>query len=520
MKTRARPCFTALLLLAASGCRADSLRQAAEKIKADLADRPQKRVAVLAFPYHDGRLSSGSTILQERLTTFLAEDGKLDVVERSLVDKILEERRWSGSLTAEEAKDIGRILGASALVAGTLNDLDENTVEVNARAVDVETGKILTAARAETRRTWSDAPIRREERIVPGRASGKRPVVQIALLLDTSNSMDGLIAQAKSQLWKVVNELASARCRGRRPLVQVALYEYGNDNLSPESHYVRQVLPFTADLDEVSERLFGLTTRGGSEYCGAVLRSAADRLDWDRDPGVYKAIFIAGNEPFDQGPVDYRRAIAPLAARGVVANTIFCGPRREGSATAWEDGARAGRGDYLNIDASGDVIARRAPQDDEIARLGLELSRTYVAYGDEGRRAARRQAAMDAAAEGASAAAAPVERSIFKAGAQYAEEARWDLLGRLERKEIKIGDVSDEDLPAELRGLGAEELEKHARKTLEERKALEARIADLSRERKKFLAVAAQSSDGKTTLDEAVLSCVRSQAAAKGFKFE
>ena len=30
--------------------------------------------------------------------------------------------------------------------------------------------------------------------------------IQIALLLDTSNSMDGLIDQAKSQLWSVVNE--------------------------------------------------------------------------------------------------------------------------------------------------------------------------------------------------------------------------------------------------------------------------------------------------------------------------
>ena len=34
----------------------------------------------------------------------------------------------------------------------------------------------------------------------------------LALLLDTSNSMDGLIDQAKSQLWKIVNELAAAKC--------------------------------------------------------------------------------------------------------------------------------------------------------------------------------------------------------------------------------------------------------------------------------------------------------------------
>jgi hypothetical protein len=41
--------------------------------------------------------------------------------------------------------------------------------------------------------------------------------VQIDLLLDTSNSMDGLIDQAKSQLWKVVNTFIDARRDGVPP---------------------------------------------------------------------------------------------------------------------------------------------------------------------------------------------------------------------------------------------------------------------------------------------------------------
>ena len=52
---------------------------------------------------------------------------------------------------------------------------------------------------------------------LPGSARSKepapapRPAVQIALLLDTSNSMDGLIAQAKTQLWSVVHEFVRAK---------------------------------------------------------------------------------------------------------------------------------------------------------------------------------------------------------------------------------------------------------------------------------------------------------------------
>src|SRR4051812_39565869 len=98
------------------------------------------------------------------------------------------------------------------------------------------------------------------------------PSVQIALLLDTSNSMDGLIEQAKSQLWSVVNEFIRARRGDGRPAaIEVALYEYGNDNLSPQEGFVRLVLPMTDDLDAVSERLFALRTRGGQEFCGQAI---------------------------------------------------------------------------------------------------------------------------------------------------------------------------------------------------------------------------------------------------------
>ena len=57
-----------------------------------------------------------------------------------------------------------------------------------------------------------------------------KPEIQLAILLDTSGSMDGLIGQAKSRLWKIVNELATAKKGGMTPRLQVALYEYGQDS--------------------------------------------------------------------------------------------------------------------------------------------------------------------------------------------------------------------------------------------------------------------------------------------------
>ena len=62
--------------------------------------------------------------------------------------------------------------------------------------------------------------------ISPATTDTKTKKIQIALLLDTSNSMDGLIDQAKSQLWTIVNELAKAKCDNTYAELQIALYEY------------------------------------------------------------------------------------------------------------------------------------------------------------------------------------------------------------------------------------------------------------------------------------------------------
>ena len=121
--------------------------------------------------------------------------------------------------------------------------------------------------------------------------------VQIALLLDTSNSMDGLIDQARTQLWKVVNTFVDARRDGVAPFVEVALYEYGNNSLHVANNYIRLVEPLTRDLDELSRDLFALKTNGGEEYCGAVIQRALADLAWDPSQRTYKAIVIAGNDP-------------------------------------------------------------------------------------------------------------------------------------------------------------------------------------------------------------------------------
>src|SRR5258705_4040527 len=96
--------------------------------------------------------------------------------------------------------------------------------------------------------------------------------IQAAILLDVSNSMDGLIEQAKAQLWNMVTTLGRAQCSDKtNPQVEVALYEYGRSSNDVTRGYVKQLSSFTQDLDSVSKILFGLNTNGGDEYCGQVI---------------------------------------------------------------------------------------------------------------------------------------------------------------------------------------------------------------------------------------------------------
>lgn len=158
--------------------------------------------------------------------------------------------------------------------------------------------------------------------------------------------MDGLINQAKAQLWKIVNEFALARKNGKIPKLQIALYEYGNNSISASNEYIRKVVDLTGDLDTISEKFFSLTTNGGYEYGGAVIEKAVTELKWSNRKDILKIIFIAGNEEFTQGSRDYRKSYKAAISKGIIVNIIFCGNHEEGINTNWKDGANLADKDH------------------------------------------------------------------------------------------------------------------------------------------------------------------------------
>ena len=347
----------------------------------------------------------------------------------------------------------------------------------------------------------------------------KEPLVQIAILLDTSGSMSGLIDQARTEMWSLVNEFIFARQQGRQPEVQVALYEYGKSTLSGEVGYVRRIVPLTTDLDKISEELFALETNGGDEYCGWVIRDATAGLEWSDSLDDLKVIFIAGNEPFTQGPVDYRQACKAAVEKGIIVNTIHCGSETDGRNGMWADGAALADGRHLNIDQNQQVVHIPAPQDDEIAALGVRLNQTYVAYGRQGQVALMRQRAQDTNAAQASPEAS-VGRALTKSSSNYSN-AHWDLVDAMSNKQVDLSEVVADDLPENMRSMTIDERKAFVESKATERAEIQAKIKDLNDQRNKFIAEQrSQQAEQTDTLGSAAQQAIREQARLKNFTFE
>ena len=345
------------------------------------------------------------------------------------------------------------------------------------------------------------------------------PLVQIAVLLDTSGSMQGLIEQAKTQLWKLVNEFITAKQDGKTPVVQVALYEYGKDALGSKTHWIRQIQPLTRDLDKVSEELFALTTNGGEEYCGAVIQRATKDLAWDPNPKVYKAIFIAGNEPFTQGPIDSKQSCKDAIAKGIIVNTIHCGGEAQGIAEHWNQGALLADGKYLVIDQNQAIVHIEAPQDAEIVKLNEELNKTYINYGAAAPAAKARQVAQDSNAAAKPESGAQVQRIVSKASANYFNSG-WDLVDASKDKSFDITKVKEADLPEEMKKMTVDERKAHLVKKTAEREEIQKKVLTLNKEREAYVATQRKESAKNDTLDTAMVKALRTQAEKKGIAWE
>jgi uncharacterized protein YdaT len=334
--------------------------------------------------------------------------------------------------------------------------------------------------------------------------------------------MDGLIDQTRNQIWQVVNEFSTAKQNGLTPILEVALFEYGNDSNSERDGYVRQLTGFTRELDKVSEGLFSLTTNGGSEFCGFAIKKAVNSLQWSSSDNNIKTIFIAGNEPFTQGPVNYQQAIELAKKQGISVNTIHAGDHQEGINSGWQSAALYTGGNYMSIDSNIQVVHIDAPQDQEVAALNIKLNETYIAYGSEGEKSKMRQLEQDRNSSTISA-GLMAKRAVSKVSSFYNNKS-WDLVDAMEEGEVDeaaLADMDQASLPEPMKSMSTQQKKEYVATKANKRKEIQQQISELSKSRESFVAEKQREQIAAApSMIDALTGAIRKQAEQKSFVFE
>lgn len=345
-------------------------------------------------------------------------------------------------------------------------------------------------------------------------AAPPRPI-DLAICLDISGSMDGLLNAARQNLWAVVNEMATLE---PAPALRVALLTFGCSAHSADSGWVKLETGFTTDLDLVSQKLFALSTNGGEEYVARVVRGALDQLEWSPDPKALKLLFVAGNEAATQDPkFDVPSQCRDAIGRGIVVNSIYCGSLQDGEAPGWREVAQLADGQFAAIEQDANVVVV-TPFDEQLAALSATINTTYVPYGAEGSVWAENQVQQDSNVAGLNGAAA-AQRCQTKASGLYSN-GHWDLVDACGDPKFVLASVDKKLLPEALRGMSTDELRQHVALQTKKRNELKQQIDALGKQRDAHVQQELQrrAAMGEKVFEQAVLEAVREQAAARGFE--
>ena len=364
--------------------------------------------------------------------------------------------------------------------------------------------------------TLAPASVRAEGPDVMPATKTDAQLMQLAICLDTSGSMDGLIDAAKQKLWAVINDLALA---DPTPRLEVALLTFGNDGHAEDQGWVEVQTPFTEDLDLVSQKLFDLTTNGGTELVGRVLHHTS-ALDWHPSTDTLKLVIIAGNESADQDTeVPYPEACRALITQGVMVNSIYCGPETDEIAPDWRQVALLADGQFASIDKDQGTIVVETPFDAELGALSTKLNTTYLPYGKSGETKLANQQAQDWNAASLNSAAVAA-RCSTKASAIYSC-GTWDLVDASKDETFELESVAVEELPEVMQTMTPAERVAHVETMRDERAALQASITEVTAKRQPFVEAEMKrlALDDSKSFDRAIRKAIRAQAATKGFRF-
>jgi hypothetical protein len=332
--------------------------------------------------------------------------------------------------------------------------------------------------------------------------------VEVVFCLDTTGSMGGLIDGAKRKIWAICNQIAGGK---PTPDLKVGLVAYRDKG----DEYITKVFDLSDDLDAIHGHLKTFVAAGGGdtpESVNQALDDAVNKVKWSKDNKTLRIIFLVGDAPphMDyKDDVKYPVTCKRACEKGIIINTIQCGSDPD-CTKVWKDIAVKAEGSYAAIPQEGGVVAVATPYDGALAKLNAELAGSTVAYGARPMRVLTMAKAKAAAGLPGPAAA---DRAGFGAKSGAGGAAKGDLVEDVKKGKVKLGEVKEKDLPAELAKKTPKERKEYLEQLAKKRAEVNKKIIELDKKRAEYIKKElAKKGKGKDSFDSNVLEMLRKQA--------
>ena len=346
--------------------------------------------------------------------------------------------------------------------------------------------------------------------------------IDLVFAIDVSGSMEHIIAATQRKVWSIVNEMLKSK---PMPILRVGLIAYRGENEECYGGTGFKAWDLTEDLDKVYENLMALRTGGGNVECvGRAIYEANHSVSWQKTNDTLKVLFVLGNEPANQDRNKDRygyHVTAPAAiSNGIQINTIYCSSH-ERATPEWAEISRLADGAFLTVGLEGKVAEVSTPMDKELADLQRQLIGTNVAYG--GGAGLKMVAELNKAENLAATApmASQADRSSALTNQKSGRLGTWDLLDAVKEKRVKLDELKDEELSAEMQKMSPEKRREYLESKQKERDEIIKKMQELAKARDEYVQAEIKKQNlDKNSVDQIILNTLRQQAEKKGFKFK
>jgi von Willebrand factor type A domain len=342
-----------------------------------------------------------------------------------------------------------------------------------------------------------------------------KPTVEVAFVLDTTGSMGGLIEGAKRKIWSIATAIVDSNPDADIRMGLVAYRDIGDD-------YVTRTFDLTTDIQDLYAKLLELKARGGGDWPESVneaLDVAVNKLRWTEGSDTRRIVFLVGDAPPHMGyaqDVKYPTTLAVAKQKGIIVNAVLAGDARD-TERVWRDIAQNGNGRFIPIPQDGGhVVIIETPYDEDIIILQKQINGTVIPYGPRGFQKRTEDKTQQLAQFAAAAPAAASDMaSYLNKRARFSSEAitgDGDLVSDVASGRQKLASVKDEELPDNLRALKPEQRAAELDKQMNDRKALNEKLAALVAKRDKYVVEHREKSPPKaSSFDRAVEETLRAQ---------